>query len=150
MTSLLQHFTSLKTKSARETLKAGEEIAKKISAPGIICFTGDLGAGKTTLIKGIIHSLCNVSVNEIQSPTFVYMTPYEGNIPICHFDLYRLNNEREFEALGFYDYLDSEYLCLIEWPNKIPSLFTKDALSINIEYLGATERKITFSAWSAS
>ena len=154
MSSLLQHFTSRTTTSTKQTLKIGEEIASKITNPCTICFSGDLGAGKTTLIKGIIHALNNTSINEIQSPTFVYMTPYErtlqkGSLPICHFDLYRLNNESEFEALGFHDYLDKNYLCLFEWPSRIPSLFTKDTLLITISYTGATEREITFSHWSA-
>ncbi|MCH9630560.1 MAG: tRNA threonylcarbamoyladenosine biosynthesis protein TsaE [Chlamydiia bacterium] len=154
MSSLLQHFTSRRTTSAKQTLRIGEEIASKITNPCAICFSGDLGAGKTTLIKGIIHALNKTNINEIQSPTFVYMTPYEettqkDGLPICHFDLYRLSSESEFEALGFHDYLDSKYLCLFEWPDKIPSLFTKDTLLITIAYTGETEREITFSTWGA-
>lgn len=148
MSSLLQ-LTPRITTSPRQTLEMGVEIAKSLSKPEVLCFSGDLGAGKTTLIKGLISELANVPINEIQSPTFVYMTPYEGAFSICHFDLYRFNSIKEFEERGFCDYLDCDHLCLFEWPDKIPQLFTEKAIHIQIRYLGENKREISVSPWNS-
>lgn len=139
------HFSEVTTTSAEETFSLGMELAKQLGKTEILCFEGPLGSGKTTFIKGIIHSLTNIDPLEILSPTFTYMISYEGSFPICHFDLYRLTSLQEFEDLGFYDYLDRNHLCLVEWPSRLPSLFSQNVLNITFTQTGEFERKISFS-----
>lgn len=150
MFDLSCHFSEVYTRSSEETFSLGIELGKHLGKPEILCFEGPLGSGKTTFIKGIIHSLTNIDPLEILSPTFTYMISYEGAIPICHFDLYRLSSLKEFEDLGFYDYLDTNHLCLVEWPSKIPSLFSENALKITFSQTGEFERKISFSKLGVS
>ena|ERR1700722_4179068 len=109
------------TLSPEETLQIGASFYSELALPSVIAFFGDLGAGKTTFIRGIA-SRAGVDKREICSPTFTYLNIYEGRIKIYHFDLYRLPNEREFLAAGFDEYLYSDGICCIEWSEKIPSL----------------------------
>jgi tRNA threonylcarbamoyladenosine biosynthesis protein TsaE len=101
----------------------------------VVTFTGDLGAGKTTLIRALLRDL---GVSEpITSPTFTYMNRYvtAGGKIIYHFDLYRLNNLNEFMEQGFYEYLyQPESWCLIEWPAIIMPLLTHEVCHITLDY----------------
>jgi tRNA threonylcarbamoyladenosine biosynthesis protein TsaE len=107
----------------------------------IFLFYGEMGAGKTTLIK----SLCeNLGVTEpATSPTFSIVNEYEGrDNRIFHFDFYRLKNETEALDLGYEEYFYSGAYCFIEWPDKIPNLLPEHYVRINIEVTGADSRQI--------
>lgn len=108
---------------------------------------GNLGAGKTTLVKAICHEL---GVEEtVGSPTFSIVNEYraENGSSIFHFDFYRLKNESEAYDIGVDEYFDSENLCLVEWAEKIPSLLPEKYFKLIIEDAGPESRKIYFEKY---
>jgi tRNA threonylcarbamoyladenosine biosynthesis protein TsaE len=117
------------------------ELREWIVAQKNILFYGEMGAGKTTLIKGICAALG--SSNEISSPTYALVNEYEGdNSLIYHFDLFRLKSFEEVLDIGFEEYIDSDAICLIEWPEKIESL-VEHGLKIEIDKIDFNTRKIS-------
>ncbi|MCD6221901.1 tRNA (adenosine(37)-N6)-threonylcarbamoyltransferase complex ATPase subunit type 1 TsaE [bacterium] len=126
------------SKSARETEKIGEKFAEKLKKGDIIGFSGELGSGKTTFIKGIVKKLCNIPAT---SPSFVLINEYNGKIPIFHFDLYRLENEKEIETTGWEEYI-GKGITLIEWIEKIKKFLPDNLILVKIEILGNNKRKI--------
>lgn len=127
------------------TLKQLPEIAKKIieTVNGkILLFNGEMGAGKTTLIKEVVKQL---GVKEVaSSPTFSLVNEYQTNNKeiIYHFDFYRINNEDEAFDIGFEDYLYSDSWCFIEWGNKVENLLPLDIININISVNDDNQRTI--------
>ena len=107
----------------------------------IFFFEGDMGSGKTTLIKQIVKDI-GISEN-VKSPTFSLVNEYiENDLIIFHFDLYRINKENELDSIGFYEYLDSGKLCFIEWPNIAIQNIYKDYVLIKISVTSDSEREI--------
>jgi len=115
------------TASAEETFQAGLQLGQTIETPCVIAFYGDLGAGKTTFIRGIASAV-SADVQEVCSPTFTYLNIYYGNTAIYHFDLYRIPTEEEFIAAGFDEYLNAGGICCIEWSEKISSFLQEQTL----------------------
>lgn len=139
-----------KTSSLEETKALGKAIAAFLNKRAVLLFKGDLGAGKTTLIKALAEAL-DISPNEVTSPTFSLLHIYHGKRPLYHFDLYRLENETEFVSLGFADLLENDALFCIEWPEKIPSfIFEGDIYVIEMHHLSLNERTIKFTKKGAS
>lgn len=106
----------------------------------IITFKGDMGAGKTTLIKEIVKIL---GINDVtSSPTFSLVNQYQSaaNLIVYHFDFYRIENELEAMDMGIEEYLDSGAWCLIEWPDKIKNLLPLELQEVNIEIISENER----------
>ena len=133
--SLLTQSTGLTTsRTTQETIKLGGEIATSLERGDVICLEGDLGAGKTTLAKGIISKLAAVSVDNVPSPTFNYLNLYESDLGlICHFDLYRLTHADQFLAAGFDEYF-GDAICLIEWSDRIAELLPPSARMIELTH----------------
>jgi tRNA threonylcarbamoyladenosine biosynthesis protein TsaE len=129
--------------SAEETTIFGAELGNALERGTVVALFGDLGAGKTTLIKGLAAAAAGIDPRSICSPTFTYLNIYSGNIEIYHFDLYRLRNEEDFLSLGFDEYLKTDGICCIEWPEKIPTLLPENTLLIEIAYSGENKRIIT-------
>jgi len=139
------------------TLSFGAVLAKAIQPNLTIYLHGDLGAGKTTLVRGLLHALGYVG--KVKSPTYTLVESYEvksdvvSKLNLYHFDLYRFNDEEEWEAAGFRDYFNAESVCLIEWPEKAQnSLPTPDIdITFMIKDLGMNKdlgRSISVSAHS--
>lgn len=131
--------------SADETFNLGLQLGEQSSVPTVICLFGELGAGKTTLIKGIVHGAAQIDSAAVQSPTFTYLHIYEGVKKVYHFDLYRLRDIDEFLSMGFDEYFDADGICCIEWSERIASYLPADSLLINLEHIQDDERLITLT-----
>lgn len=134
---------SFLTNSSSETEDIGQQIGRLARNGDVFCLTGDLGAGKTTLVKGIAKELTGVNTLDVTSPTFTYLNIYSGLQDLYHFDLYRLASSEEFIQAGFLEFLSTKGICCIEWPDRLPSNLTLQKVSIHMEYLSFEQRKIT-------
>ena len=130
------------TDSPEETMEVGRQIGKQLNPGNILFFFGELGAGKTTLIKSLISELTGCSPDEVTSPTFTYVHSYDSKKPVHHFDLYRLSSPEEFLHAGFHELLSIEAISLIEWPDRLPKT-VKETLAIKLEYQDKNGRKIS-------
>jgi tRNA threonylcarbamoyladenosine biosynthesis protein TsaE len=122
-------------KSEAETIEIGKKIAPDLKPGDIVCLYGDLGAGKTTLVKGLALGLGVKGT--ITSPTFTLMNVYRGQTTqLVHIDTYRLKNEQELVDIGVEDYLGApDTICVIEWPEKIAGLLKNSKrVKIDIEH----------------
>jgi tRNA threonylcarbamoyladenosine biosynthesis protein TsaE len=132
------------TESESETIALGYEIGKTLKENSVLCLFGDLGAGKTTFIKGIRAALAHAQEDtKVNSPTFVYLNIYEGVKNLYHFDLYRLRDAEGFISMGFDEYFHANGICCIEWSERIASLLPDDCLRIHFTHLGPERRCIS-------
>ncbi|MFZ0661107.1 MAG: tRNA (adenosine(37)-N6)-threonylcarbamoyltransferase complex ATPase subunit type 1 TsaE [Acidobacteriaceae bacterium] len=136
--------------SAEETIDRGREITKLLALPKFLVLRGDLGAGKTTLVKGIAEALDAADADEVTSPTFTLIHEYEGvhedqPVRFYHLDLYRIEVEGELGALGLDDLAGSNSLVLVEWGEKFPSVVRRSDGEIALEATGVDSRKITLT-----
>lgn len=129
------------TKSSAETEDLGKRIGKivKQKERAVICLFGDLGSGKTTLIKGIASSF-GILERDIGSASFVIVSEYETEPPLYHIDLYRLEKGQEDE-IGLWEYIESPGITLIEWADRLSEI-PDDSIKINIRYLDENFREI--------
>lgn len=130
------------SESISQTEQLGFMLAKKLVPGDCIAFTGDLGAGKTVFCRGIARGLGYKG--NITSPTFSIVNEYQGEkYSIAHFDMYRIGNEDQLYSTGFYDYLDSGYILLIEWSENISDLLDFKYIHVDIQGSGDEPRHIT-------
>ncbi|MCX7770564.1 MAG: tRNA (adenosine(37)-N6)-threonylcarbamoyltransferase complex ATPase subunit type 1 TsaE [Proteobacteria bacterium] len=134
------------TKSEEETIKLGIEIGKRCRGGEIIALIGDLGAGKTNFVKGIGKGLGIERL--ITSPTFVICQTYtSGRLILYHFDLYRLSDFSELEDMGWYDFINSGGVTIIEWADKIEEyIVSENLLWVNIKIIAENIREFVFSS----
>lgn len=134
------------SKNERETMQLASKIAPKLVGNDVITLTGDLGAGKTTFVKGLAKAL---GVKEdVISPTFNILKCYFSSKPnLFHIDAYRLENIQQ--DLGLEEFIDGDGICVIEWPNYISTLLPSKYLEVRIENIGESQRKITFVSHSS-
>lgn len=120
---------------------AAAQLRAALADHTIILFEGEMGAGKTTLIKALCENL-GVPAAEVSSPTFALVNEYRDaqNQPIYHFDFYRLNNSAEALAMGALEYFDSGYLCLVEWPSRVADLLPSRHLLVTLTVAGEEAR----------
>ncbi len=131
------------TNSPEETIAYGRALAAELSPPLLVLLRGDLGAGKTTLVKGIAKGFQAALPDEVTSPTFTLIHEYRGpHATLYHIDLYRIETQREFDTLGFDDLLAPDSILLVEWGEKFPRLLRDRDLEISLERVGETGRII--------
>jgi len=106
------------TNSPDETVRLGERLAKNFRSGDIVCFYGDLGSGKTTLIKGVAKGL-KIKQAHVNSPTFVLLNIYQGRLPLFHFDLYRLEGFQGISSIGYEEFLYDDGVSVIEWADRL-------------------------------
>jgi tRNA threonylcarbamoyladenosine biosynthesis protein TsaE len=133
------------TSSTEETETAGKKIAEHLPRSGLVLLIGNLGAGKTTLAKGIVEGLGVASADEVTSPTYTIVHEYGEPVQVYHVDLYRLDTVEEVRGLGIDDLLESEALVLIEWGERFPQLFTRERYEIALAATGESSRSIELS-----
>jgi len=133
---------SYRTKSEDETIALGAMLAGKLTAGSLVLLIGNLGAGKTTLAKGIARGLGAAGEDEVSSPTFTLIHEYGDPPRAYHVDLYRLDQEREVASLGLEEILDSEAVTMIEWGERFPALWPADHVEIELRRAGDEEREI--------
>jgi tRNA threonylcarbamoyladenosine biosynthesis protein TsaE len=118
------------SRSEAETEKIGERLARFLKAGAVVALNGDLGAGKTAFIRGLARGL-GVK-DRVTSPTFTIVNEYEGNLPLFHFDLYRLNGGDELFDIGWDDYLERGGVCAVEWSERAPEVLENGAVHVTI------------------
>jgi len=128
------------TNNETETVLEGEKLGRMIAPGTVVALYGGLGAGKTAFTRGLAAGLGIAS--NVSSPTFTIVNEYPGNTPLFHFDMYRLESEKELYDIGWDDYLDRGGVCAVEWSEKVPSAFHQDAIVVIIESLGGDMRRI--------
>ena len=118
--------------SEEETIQAGRDLASQLS--GVVLLTGDLGAGKTTLVRGIVSAIEGAHPDEVSSPTFTLIHDYGAGV--FHIDLYRLETQREIDSVGLDEIFDHARLVLIEWGEKLGARKPVPRTEIHIHYAG--------------
>jgi tRNA threonylcarbamoyladenosine biosynthesis protein TsaE len=136
------------TQSGAETIEVGAKLAGLLKTPQLLLLIGDLGAGKTTLVKGLAQALDAAEADEVTSPTFTLLHEYDGAwedkpVKLFHLDVYRLEGERQLETLGLDELLAPDALVLVEWGEKFKSLVKKATGEIVIVSTGGDARRIT-------
>lgn len=125
----------------RDTVKAGERLAGALRPGDVVAFYGDLGAGKTAFIRGVARGL-NIDAR-VSSPTFTIVNEYMGEIPLFHFDMYRLGSSDELFEIGWEDYLERGGVCCVEWSERAEDLLPPGTIRVRIEKTGESGRLIT-------
>lgn len=133
------------SRSEEDTIRTGEVFAKRLKGSELIALSGDLGAGKTTFVKGIAKGLGIKNYRYVNSPSFVLVREYKGRIPLFHFDVYRLNNLKDIEDIGYEEYLGRGGVVVIEWAGKMKRILPKGYLWISLKIKSNNERVINIS-----
>src|ERR1041384_3951233 len=132
------------THSAEETIAFGHELAKQLAPPKIVLLRGDLGAGKTTMVKGIAEAFHAAEQEDVTSPTFTLIHEYRGpEVTLYHIDLYRIDTQRELDTLALDDLMTPQTILLIEWGEKFARFAKERDVEIAIEHRGGDDRAIT-------
>ena len=138
---LTREFT---TNSPEQTIALGRELAASLSPPRLVILRGDLGAGKTTLVKGIAEGFNAASQEDVTSPTFTLIHEYRGPAAtLYHIDLYRVDTQRELETLGLDDLMTENSVLLIEWGEKFQRFQRERDYEIALSRISDTERAIS-------
>lgn len=130
------------SRSSEETIARGRELAARLRPPLLILLSGELGAGKTTLAKGIISGLGVAREEEITSPTFTLIHTFTGPMKVFHVDLYRVSDVHDFDTLGLEDLFAEPAIVLIEWPERMRMRTDWPVLRIDLEHVAEDVRKI--------
>lgn len=133
----------VKTASPQETQSLGETLGKKMKQGDVIALIGDLGTGKTCLTQGIARGI-GIAPNEVvSSPSYILINEYNGNIPIYHIDLYRIETFEEIADLGLSEYINGDGICIIEWADRMEEDLPDTCTKIYLTWEDENTRSIT-------
>lgn len=138
------------THSSDETIQLGREIGRELTPPALILLSGDLGAGKTTLTKGIASGMGAANEDEVTSPTFTLVHKYEGRSRVYHVDLYRIEGSHDLETLGLEDLFSEAAVVIVEWPEKLTLRTDWPAVRVHLEHVSEDTRRVSISAWNVA
>lgn len=138
-------MASVTTASANETFALGEALGQVLEPFDFIGLSGQLGAGKTQLSRGIAQG-AGVPVEDVSSPTYAIIQSYAGRLTLHHLDLYRLQTQDDLYSVGYFDLLEQSAAMLVEWVDQVPGAAPDDALRIRIDVPSAEERVFTLEA----
>ena len=124
----------------QECMELGEKISSQIKPGDIISLEGELGAGKTTFVKGILKGL-NYKY-DVTSPTFTLINEYDADIKVIHIDFYRETNSKRWEVIGLDEYLYSNNIVILEWGNIVKDILPDDMITITFDHIEINKRKI--------
>jgi len=134
---------SFETHSANETTELGRQLAGELKPGSIVLLRGDLGAGKTTMVKGIAEGFHAACADDVTSPTFTLIHEYRGpEVTLYHIDLYRIDTQRELDTLALDDLMDAKHILLIEWGEKFERFKQERFAEIAIEHRGGDDRRV--------
>jgi len=131
-----------RTRSEEETIALGEQLARELPSRATVLLIGKLGAGKTTLAKGIVKGLGAAAPEDVSSPSFTLIHEYGGAPKVYHVDLYRIDTPRELESLGLDDVLDRDAVVLVEWGERFPYVWPDNVIEVRLQALDDGSREI--------
>jgi tRNA threonylcarbamoyladenosine biosynthesis protein TsaE len=131
-----------RTSSEEETIALGERIGRGLGRRAVVLLIGELGAGKTTLAKGIIQGLGAAVPDDVTSPTFTLIHEFGQDPKVYHIDLYRIERAAEVLSLGLDDLLDCDAVLLVEWGERFPELWPPDRMEIRLSWVDETVREV--------
>ncbi len=140
----MKYLGEHKTNSPEETEELGYRLSGTLDQGAVLAFVGELGSGKTTMIRGIACGL-GVDVREVASPTFSIAHIYFARLPVYHIDLFRIEKYSEIEELGLLELIDGDGVSLIEWAERFPQLVPDKAIWVLMSRCWESERKITIT-----
>lgn len=133
------------TRSSEETIQRGREIGASLNPPVLVLLSGELGAGKTTLTKGIVTGLGAAREEDVTSPTFTLVHKYQGRARVYHVDLYRISGFHDLETLGLEDLFSEDAVVIVEWPDRLALRTDWPILRIELEHVSDDSRRIVLS-----
>ena len=135
---------NLTTNSPKQTIAFGHFLGQRVKGGEVLAIEGNLGTGKTHLIKGIAAGVGADQMDQVNSPTFVLVNEYQGRLDMYHIDAYRLDRPEDFELLGFDDFLYPGAIVLIEWADKVKAVLRDmDTIDLHLAHVSDTKRSIT-------
>jgi tRNA threonylcarbamoyladenosine biosynthesis protein TsaE len=142
-------ISDIVTRSPEETMAFGRQLARQIERPGLVLLEGDLGTGKTTLVKGMVSGIGAAREEEVNSPTFTLVHEYGKENKVYHVDLYRIDDPGELASLGLEDLMAQNAIVIVEWGEKLGELGFNSGLRIRLEHLGNDDRRILVESLEA-
>lgn len=136
----------LTSNSSDETEQLGVHVGLLLKPGFFVALRGDMGGGKTCFTRGLVASLAPQSAYLVASPTYAIMNCYPGNIPVYHFDFYRLSGDDDIAELGFEEFFYGDGVCVTEWSERLTELLPGDTLTIQFEYAGDDTRLISITS----
>lgn len=138
---------TFKSVSETETISFGERLGKLLAPGHVIALLGELGAGKTTMVKGIVLGLGVTDRRAVKSPTFALVHRYEGRMPVYHFDAYRLESTQEMLDIGSDEMIYGDGVSIVEWADRVPGCLPKEYLEITLVSISEYERNIEMCSY---
>lgn len=138
---MLEGLLPTETSSPEATVALGKQLAEVIESGDVLALYGDLGVGKTHLVKGIASGL-GVSEEDVTSPTFTLIQEYATEPPLYHLDVYRIEQVSELERMGVDEYLYGEGICVIEWPERMESMLPEHCIRLRLSHVDTNRRLI--------